>query len=111
MSTSSESITTKRHWIGDSASLSGVQCKASCSILPGDICGHGDKEHTPDGEVIQCDLCYAWVYAECEGVTKEQYENLNSIVSTLCNVVLLPVESLPYSCQAIDCFFYKSTGK
>ena len=76
MSTPSEDVTTKRHRIGDSASLSAVQRKASCSKLPDHVCGHCDKECTPNGEAIQCDLCYVWVYAECEGVTNEQYENL-----------------------------------
>ena len=95
MSTLSEDVTTKTRRIGDSASPSAVQGKASCSKLPGDVCGHCDKECTPDGEAIQCDLCYVWVHAECEGVTNEQYEKLNSIASTLCNVA--------YYCQLNCC--------
>ena len=94
MSTLSEDVTTKRRRIEDSASPSAVQRKASCK-LPGDVCGHCDKECTPDGEAIQCDLCYVWVHAECEGVTNEQYEKLNSIASTLCNVA--------YYCQLNSC--------
>ena len=95
MSTPSEDVTTKRRRIGDSASPNAVQRKASCSNLPGDICGHCDKECTPNGEAIQCDLCYVWVHAECEGVTNEQYEKLNSIASTLSNVA--------YYCQLNSC--------
>ena len=95
MSTPSEDVATKRRRIEDSASPSAVQRKASCSKLPGDVCGHCDKECTPDGEAIQCDLCYVWVHAECEGVTNEQYEKLNSIASTLCNVA--------YYCQLNSC--------
>ena len=53
ISTLSEDITTKRRRIGDSASPNAVQRKASCSKLPGDICGHCDKECTPNGEAIQ----------------------------------------------------------
>ena len=48
----SEDITTKRRRIEDSASPNAVQHKASCSKLPGDICGHCDKECTPDGEAM-----------------------------------------------------------
>ena len=44
MSMPSEDVTTKRRRIGDSASPNAVQCKASCSKLPDDICGHCDKE-------------------------------------------------------------------
>ena len=64
MTVPSEDVTTKRSRIGDSASLNVVQRKESCSKLPGDICGHCDKECTPNGEAIQCDLCYVWVHAE-----------------------------------------------
>ena len=65
MSMLSEDITTSR--IGDSASSNAVQRIASCSNLPADICGYCDKECTPDGEAIQCHLCYVWVHAECAG--------------------------------------------
>ena len=38
---------------------------------------------------------YVWVHAEYEGVTNEQYEKLNSIAFTLCNVA--------YYCQLNSC--------
>ena len=95
MSTPLEDSTTKRRRIQDSASPSEAQRKASCSKLPGELCGHCNKECPADGEAIQCDLCCVWVHAECEGVSTEQYEKLSGIASTLCNVA--------YYCQLNCC--------
>ena len=82
MSMPLEDSTTKRRRIQDSASPSEAQRKASCSKLPGELCGHCNKECPADGEAIQCDLCCVWVHAECEGVSTEQYEKLSGIAST-----------------------------
>ena len=95
MSPPSEYATTKRRRIEDSASPSEAQRKSSCSKLPGELCGYCNKECPADGEAIQCDLCCAWVHAECEGVSSEQYEKLSGIASTLCNVA--------YYCQLNCC--------
>ena len=44
-----------------------------------DVCGHCKKKCTTKGslsEAIQCDMCYSWVHAACEGLKKEQYKHL-----------------------------------
>ena len=43
--------------------------------MPGDICKHCNKKCTLKGknsEAVQCDVCFVWVHASCEGFTKDQ---------------------------------------
>ena len=44
--------------------------KGLLSDLPGDLCGHCNEHCTElgkQGQVVECDLCGAWVHALCEG--------------------------------------------
>ena len=50
--------------------------QAEASNLPGEVCGHYNKECTPEYESIQCDIYYVWVHAECRCANKEQFEKL-----------------------------------
>ena len=71
------SAATKRPRIADSVSPTQEQRNSSLNTLPGHTCGHCGKACTAKGklsEAIQCDFCYVWVHAHCEGITKEQYK-------------------------------------
>ena len=39
-----------------------------------------------DSEAIQCDLCNKWIHAQCEGVSKDMYDNLNFVFAGLSNI-------------------------
>ena len=47
--------------------------------LPGGACVKCKPNLGPDSEVIQCDQCNKWIHAQCEGVCKGMYDNLNLI--------------------------------
>ena len=67
--------------------------------IPGHTCGHFGKACTAKGklsEAIQCDLCYIWVHAHCESITKEQYKNLSYISGAVTNVA--------YYCEYNHCY-------
>ena len=52
--------------------------------LSGDICKHRNKKCTETGEgskAIQCEVCYSWVYATCDGLNMEEYDLLNKLES------------------------------
>jgi len=66
--------------------------------LSGDICKHCNKQCTETGEqgqAIQCDLCGVWVYALCDGLSKDQYQGLVSLTSS--------IENLAYLCKLNSC--------
>ena len=44
-----------------------------------DICCHCNKKCTKKSEAVQCDLCYSWLHASCEGLNKEQYKLLTHL--------------------------------
>ena len=67
--------------------------------LPGDVCGHCRKKCTPRGklsEVIQCDFFHTWVHANCDGVSKEDYNCLLHLSNNVKNVV--------YYCELNHCY-------
>ena len=93
------SAATKRPRIADSVSPTQEQCNSSLNTLPGHTCGHCGKACTAKGklsEAIQCDFCYVWVHAHCEGITKEQYKNLSYISGAVTNVA--------YYCEYNHCY-------
>ena len=50
--------------------------------LPGDICKICNNKCTESGEdskAIQCEICYAWVHATCDGMSSEQYDLFNQL--------------------------------
>ena len=95
----SSSAATKRPRIVDSVSPTQEQRNSSLNILPGNTCGHCGKACTAKGklsEAIQCDLCYVWVHAHCEGITKEHYKSLSYISGAVTNVA--------YYCEYNHCY-------
>ena len=63
--------------------------------LTDENCGHYNKKCTSHGKLskaLQCDLCYTWVHAQCEGLTKDHYKVINQIsnevpvITYLCTV-------------------------
>ena len=38
-------------------------------------------------EAIQCNMCYSWVHAACEGLKKEQYKQLTQLTNSIDNIV------------------------
>jgi len=48
-----------------------------------------------NSKAIQCDLCYVWVHANCEGISDENYEALSQLSSRINNVA--------YFCQLNQC--------
>ena len=55
-----------------------------------DICGHCNKRCTekgPQSEALQCDMCYSWVHATCEGLKKDQYKQFTQLTNTITNIV------------------------
>ena len=60
-----------------------------------DVCRHCNKKCTKKSEAVQCDLCYSWLHASCEGLTKEQYKLLTQLTSSVDNVM--------YYCKSNKC--------
>ena len=70
-----------------------------CLNMPGDICKHCNKKCTLKGkssEAIQCDICFVWVHAACEGLTKEQYKAFSDFSKSCPNIA--------YCCKLNGCF-------
>lgn len=66
--------------------------------VPGDVCGHCNKKCTTKGkssEAIQCDVCFEWVHAQCEGYSKEQYKLFAQLTQTFPNIA--------YCCKLHGC--------
>ena len=66
--------------------------------LPGD-CSHCMKPCTSKGkssDAIQCEICYRWVHASCEGIPKEKYKLFNQVVAEIPNLV--------YCCKYNQCY-------
>ena len=67
--------------------------------LPGDTCSHCMKRCTSKGkssDAIQCEICYRWVHASCEGIPKEKYKLFNQVVGEIPNLV--------YCCKYNQCY-------
>ena len=45
-------------------------------------------------DAIQCEICYRWVHASCEGITKEKYKLFNQ----------LDIPNLIYCCKFNQCY-------
>jgi len=68
------------------------------TAVPGDICGHCNKRCTAKGkssEAIQCDVCFVWVHAQCEGLSKDQYKVFAQLTATFPNIA--------YCCKLHGC--------
>ena len=66
--------------------------------MPGDICKHCNKRCTSKGkssEAIQCDICFVWVHAACEGFTKEQFKAFSDLFKSFPNIA--------YCCKLNGC--------
>jgi len=66
---------------------------------PGETCGDCMKRCTSKGKTnnaIQCEICYRWVHASCEGISKEKYKLLNQVASEISNLV--------YCCKHKQCY-------
>ena len=66
--------------------------------MPGDICKHCNKRCTSKGkssEAIQCDICFVWVHAACEGFTKEQFKTFSDLSKSFPNIA--------YCCKLNGC--------
>ena len=57
--------------------------------MPGDICKHCNKKCTLKGkssEAVQCDVCFVWVHASCEGFSKDQYKTFTELSKFFPNI-------------------------
>ena len=66
--------------------------------VSGDTCIHCNKKCTSKGrnsEAVQCDICFAWVHASCEGLSKEQYKVFSDAAEIIPN--------LAYCCNLNNC--------
>ena len=67
--------------------------------LPGDICKHCNKKCTKTGEsskAIQCEVCYSWIHASCEGLNMKECDLFNKLSASVGNVA--------YCCNLNHCF-------
>ena len=46
-----------------------------------DVCRHCNKKCAKRSEAVQCDLCYSWLHASCEGLNKDQYKLLTQLLT------------------------------
>ena len=66
--------------------------KGVITHLSGDICKHCYKQCTETGEqgqAIQYDFCGVWVYVVCDGISKDHYQGLVSLTSSIENLAYL----------------------
>ena len=64
-----------------------------------DVCINCNKRCNTTGknsEALQCDLCFSWVHASCEGVSKSHYKFLNEILAA-------NQENIFYLCKSNQC--------
>ena len=67
--------------------------------MPGDICKHYNKRYTSKGKsskAIQCDICFVWVHAACEGFTKDHFKTFSNFSK--------PFPNIAYCCKVNGCF-------
>ena len=67
--------------------------------LPGESCSHCLKCCTSNGkssDAIQCEICYRWMHALCEGISKEKYRLFSQLASKIPNLV--------YCSKYIQCY-------
>ena len=66
--------------------------------VSGDICKHCNKKCTSKGknsEAVQCDICFTWVHASCDGLNKEQCKIFSDAAKVIPN--------LAYCCKLNNC--------
>ena len=63
--------------------------------LPGGCCIKCDQELGVESKALQCDLCGSWIHSECESISDEVYENLNTALGNINNFV--------YYCDTNNC--------
>jgi len=61
--------------------------------LPGETCKHCNKLCSKKGTSLQCEVCYSWVHASCEGVSNNNYKRL---CASMPNIV--------YYCSLNQCY-------
>ena len=69
--------------------------------LPGDMCKLCNKKCTESGEdskAIQCEICYSWVHATCDGLSIEQYDLFIN------NQLSVSVSNIAYCCNMNHCY-------
>ena len=67
--------------------------------LPGDICKYCNKPYTEDGDdskAIQCEICYSWVHATCDGLSLKEYDLFNQLSTSVSNIA--------YCCNKNHCY-------
>ena len=67
--------------------------------LPGEICKHCNEKCNESGEcskAIQCELCYSWVHATCDGLSLKEYDLFNKLSSSVINIA--------YCCNLNHCY-------
>ena len=76
-----------------------VASPAKVMELPGDVCKLCNKKCTATGEdsnAIQCEICYSWVHATCDGLSIEQYDLFNQLSASVGNIA--------YCCNMNQCY-------
>ena len=67
--------------------------------LPGATCKYCHRDCTEEGEnskAVQCEICYSWVHASCDGLSNEDYDLFNKLSTTVSNIA--------YCCNLNYCF-------
>ena len=64
--------------------------------LPGEICKHCNKLCSKKGTSFQCEVCYSWIHASCEGVSNDTYKLFNKLSASMPNIV--------YCCNLNQCY-------
>ena len=64
--------------------------------LPGETCKHCNKLCSKKGTSFQCEICYSWVHASCEGVSNDNYKLFNKLCASMPNIV--------YCCNLNQCY-------
>ena len=76
-------------------SLSPIKRQEQLKNLPGGCCIKCEVELGPESKAIQCDLCGSWIHSQCESVSDEVYENINTVLGCVNNFM--------YYCETNNC--------
>ena len=72
------------------------EAQSKIQKLPGEICKHCNKHCSKKGTSLQCEVCYNWVHASCEGVSNDNYKLFNKLSAAVPNIV--------YCCNHNQCY-------
>jgi len=72
------------------------EAQSKIQKLPGEICRHCNKLCSKKGAALQCEVCYNWVHASCEGVSNDNYKMFNKLSAAVPNIV--------YCCNFNQCY-------